>query len=114
MNIRADSQNPLPLPFLSDHHQRDGKIFRVCSLTAPMTYKLSNMDCSMPVDLLLQICKAMPIADLVRLLGVNRPLSWFVGVTSVPPASPDSIYALDMVVCVLLLSNIICFDSILY
>ena len=74
MNIRADSQNPLPLPFLSDHHQRDGKIFRVCSLTAPMTYKLSNMDCSMPVDLLLQICKAMPIADLVRLLGVNRPL----------------------------------------
>ena len=32
------------------------------------------MDCSMPVDLLLQICKAMPIADLVRLLGVNRPL----------------------------------------
>ena len=74
MNIRADSQNPLPLPFLSDHHQRDGKIFRVCSLTAPMTYKLSDMDCSMPVDLLLQICKAMPIADLVRLLGVNRPL----------------------------------------
>ena len=74
MNIRADSQNPLPLPFLSDHHQHDGKIFRVCSLTAPLTYKLSNMDCSMPVDLLLQICKAMPIADLVRLLGVNRPL----------------------------------------
>ena len=74
MNIRADSQNPLPLPFLSDHHQRDGKIFRVCSLTAPITYKHSNVHCSMPVDLLLQICKAMPIADLVRLLGVNRPL----------------------------------------